>query len=408
MQFSTDQKLAIKTALTNPLSIMTGGPGVGKSFTINGIISAYCELYPKNQIYLAAPTGRAAKRITESTDREAKTIHRLLKFHPEYGFQVNEDSPLKGPGLLVVDEVSMADIELAADLFAGIPSNMQVVLVGDVDQLPSVGPGSVLRDSITSGLIPTVRLEYNYRQAQGSRIATYAEMVRRGQVPPLAERDGDVECLFCEAAEQVAPLVLDRVRQAVEESLRPMDYMVLAPMHRGPAGVGALNEVIRELVNPAVPGKAELKYGKGVFRNGDKVMVVKNDYDKQVFNGDMGMIVKVEEKGDKGPGLWVRFEEPVWFPAEDLDKLTLAYAGTIHKAQGSEFPLCIVVCVRSHYIMLQRNLLYTAITRAKHRLVLVCDPSAVEVAVKNDKIQERNSRLKERLVGIDGDSKDSN
>lgn len=408
VEYASLQKDAIRTVLESPLSIITGGPGTGKSTVTNGVLLAYQKLYPYRRIYLASPTGRAAKRLSEVTGHEAKTIHRLLQYRLGLGFQVNEDSPLKGPGLLVVDEVSMADIELAADLFAGIPSNMQVVLVGDVDQLPSVGPGSVLRDSITSGLIPTVRLEYNYRQAQGSRIAAYAEMVRHGQVPPLAERDGDVECLFCEAAEQVAPLVLDRVRQAIEEGLGPKDYMVLAPMHRGPAGVGALNDAIRELVNPAAPGRAELKYGKGVFRNGDKVMVVKNDYDKQVFNGDMGLVVNVEEKSDKGPGLWVRFDEPVWFPAEDLDKLTLAYAGTIHKSQGSEFPLCIVVCVRSHYIMLQRNLLYTAITRAKHRLVMVCDPSAVEVAVKNDKIQERNSRLKERLVGIDGDSKDSN
>ena len=407
VEYADRQRDAIRTVLQNPLSIITGGPGTGKSTVTNGILIAYQKLFPENKIYLASPTGRAAKRLTEVTGQEAKTIHRLLRYHPEMGFQVNEEEPLAGPGLLIVDEISMADMELAADLFAGIPYNLQVVLVGDVDQLPSVGPGSVLRDAIASGAVPTVRLEYNYRQEQGSRIAAYADLVRRGEIPPLAERDGDVECVFLDSydapVEQVVPAVLARVRQALDDGLTPMEFQVLVPMRKGPAGVGALNEAIQEMVNPAAPNKAEIKRGKECFSVGDKVMVIKNDYGLGVFNGDMGIVTGVEgAKGPDGPGLWVRIDgTAVFFPTEGLGTLTLAYAGTIHKAQGSEFPLCIVVCVRSHYIMLQRNLLYTAITRAKHRLVLVCQESAVEVSVKNDKIQERYSRLKERLVGVD-------
>ncbi|HOV80374.1 MAG TPA: ATP-dependent RecD-like DNA helicase [Bacillota bacterium] len=402
VEYAARQKEAIRIVLESPLSVITGGPGTGKSTVTNGILIAYQKLYPDRPIYLASPTGRAAKRMTEVTGMEAKTIHRLLEYHPEAGFRINELEPLEGPGLLIVDEFSMADVELAANLFAGIPNNMQVVLVGDVDQLPSVGPGSVLRDSILSGVVPTVRLQYNYRQAQGSMIAEYADQVRRGIMPPLAQKDGDVECLFVDDANQVVPVVLDRVLQALNDGYSPMEFQVLAPMHKGPAGVGALNEAIKELINPAT-GKGDYKYGKTVFSVEDKVMVVKNDYKKGVFNGDLGIVTGVEDaKSPDGPGLWIKFEEAVFFPVEDLDKIVLAYASTVHKSQGSEFPLCIVVCVKSHYIMLQRNLLYTAITRAKHRLVLVCQPEAVEIAVKNDRIQERYSHLRERLVGING------
>ncbi|WP_035107693.1 SF1B family DNA helicase RecD2 [Desulfovirgula thermocuniculi] len=402
IEYAPQQRAAIETALTNHLSIITGGPGTGKSTVTNGIIAAYKKLYPFNPVYLASPTGRAAKRLSEVTGQEAKTIHRLLKYHPEIGFQVDENNPLHAPGLLIVDEFSMTDIKLAADLFAAVPDNMQVVLVGDVDQLPSVGPGSVLRDAISSGVVPTVRLKFNYRQAQGSQIAACADMVRRGVVPPLASLNKDVECIFVGGADQVIQVVTDRVRQALSDGYGPMDFQVLTPVYKGPAGVDALNEAIRELVNPPARAKTEHKFNGKTFRLGDKVMVVKNDYPKGVFNGDIGKVTGIVSDGEN-QGVWVRFEEEVFFPAEDLDRLTLAYACTVHKSQGSEFPLCIVVCVKSHYIMLQRNLLYTAITRAKHRLVLVCQPEAVEIAVRNDRIQERYSRLKERLVGLNGD-----
>lgn len=412
VEYAPEQVEAIKTVLKNPLSVITGGPGVGKSTVTKGILAAYEDLYPDNYIYLASPTGRAAKRLAEVTgNKEAKTIHRLLEYHPEEGFRINQYNQLQGPGLLIIDESSMMDMELSADLFSGIPTNIQVVLVGDVDQLPSVGPGSVLRDTILSGVVPTVRLQYNYRQEQGSKIAEYADMIRRGIVPPLNPEDEDVECIFVEDAAEVADKVLGRVRQAVDIGLRVMDIQVLTPMHKGLAGVGALNEAIQRLVNPPMEGRAEYKRSSTeVFRVGDKVMVVKNDYQKGVFNGDIGIVSDIDGRDSlNGSGVWVRFEEgsnwKVPFPADDIYQLTLAYAGTIHKAQGSEYKLAIVVCVRSHYIMLQRNLVYTAITRAKERLVLVCQPGlpgqegAVGIAVKNNRIQERYSRLRERLMG---------
>jgi len=402
MEYAPEQREAIKTVLSNPLSIISGGPGTGKSTVINGILITYQELYPDNFIYLAAPTGRAAKRMAEVTGHPAKTVHRLLQYHPDGGFRINKDNPLAWPGLLVIDESSMADLELMASIFEGVSNNMQVVLVGDVDQLPSVGAGSVLRDLIVSDVIPTVMLKYNYRQANGSKIAEYADTIRRGIVPPLLPKNEDVECLFVDDADQVSGMVLARIRQAIQEGYGPMEFQVLAPMHKGAAGVGTLNNAIQELINPPSPDKKEYKHGKQgkeVFRVGDKVMVVKNDYDKGVFNGDMGIIADIGDKNSKlGSGILVKFPNVVFFPEEDIGKLTLAYAGTVHRAQGSEFPLCIVVCVKSHYIMLQRNLIYTANTRAKEKLVLVCQPDAVEIAVKNDKIIERYSRLKERLM----------
>jgi len=421
MEYEERQKEAIKTVLENPLSVLTGGPGTGKSTVINGILIVYQELYPDNYIYLAAPTGRAAKRMAEVTGREAKTIHRLLEYHPKIGFRVDKMNPLQGPGLLIVDEYSMADVELSANLFDGIPNDMQVVLVGDVDQLPSVGPGNVLRDCIESGVVPFVRLKYNYRQANGSKIAEYADMINFGTVPPLASNNSennDVESIFIDDVSRVAQKVLSEVRKAINNGYDLMKFQTLTPIHRGPAGVSALNEAIQELVNPAAPGKKEYKQFKEIFRVGDKVMVIHNDYEKGVFNGDIGIVSDINDSkdgrddrsnrddgdGEDGPGVYVKFESsrPVFFPAEDVGELMLAYVNTVHRAQGNEFPLVIVVCVRSHYIMLQRNLLYTAITRAKEKLVIICQDdvkgSAVEVAVKNDKIKERYSRLRQRLI----------
>lgn len=400
VEYAPEQREAIKTVLGNPLSVITGGPGVGKSTVTKGILVAYEELYPDNNIYLASPTGRAAKRLAEVTgNKEAKTIHRLLEYHPEEGFRINEYNQLQGPGLLIVDEFSMADMELSADLFTGIPTDLQVVLVGDVDQLPSVGPGSVLRDTILSGVVPTVRLQYNYRQEQGSKIAEYADMIRRGIVPPLKERDGDMECIFVDGADEVVPKVSELIWQITEEGYKVTSFQILSPMYKGPAGVSILNEVSQRLINPPSQKKTEYKRGKEVFRLGDKVMVIgKNFKNKGVFNGDIGIVTEIEDKnGPGGSGVWVKFDHLVFFTDEETFYLTLAYTGTVHKSQGSEFPLCVVICVRSHYIMLQRNLLYTGWTRAKQRLVLVCQEEAVRIAVENDKILERFSRLRERL-----------
>jgi len=278
-----------------------------------------------------------------------------------------------------------------------VPPNVQVVFVGDVDQLPSVGPGSVLRDCIQSGLIPTVRLRFNYRQAGGSKIAEYAHRIVGGQVPPLRD-DGDWEVRVVATPEEAADKVLSEVARARAEGYGVMDIQVLCPMKKGSAGVDALNRSLRELLNPATDDQPDYR---GRFRVGDKVMVVKNDYQRGVFNGDLGLVADIATRDDEdGEGVVVDFDgSRVHFAPDALGELTLAYACTVHKAQGSEFPVVVEVCTRQSWIMLQRNLLYTGVTRAKHRHVLVCQEDAVRRAVENDRIAERNSRLAERLRG---------
>lgn len=388
IEYAPEQKEAVKSALTSSISVITGGPGTGKSTVTNAIVDIYKRLYPLNEIYLAAPTGRAAKRMAEVTRREAKTIHRLLKYNPaEGGFTYGYGNPLPGPGLLIVDESSMIDIELMADLLSAV-DDLQVVMVGDVDQLPSVGPGSVLRDMIASGAVPTVRLKFNYRQAGGSKIAEYANLICQGVTPPL-NTVGDFEFMLIEEADQAVEVILGLVRNAMESGYSQMDFQVLAPMRRGNTGVTKLNEAARDLINPAMPGKPSL----GLYRLNDKVMVIKNNYQLGVFNGDLGQIVDIQRgvlTVDFGDGM-VRFSQ------EDLDILTLAYASTIHKSQGSEFPLVFMPLTKQHYIMLQRNLLYTGMTRAKKRLVLVADEWSVKKAVDNDVIERRYSKLADRI-----------
>lgn len=389
IEYAPEQKEAVKSALTHGISVITGGPGVGKTTVINAICDIYRRVCPVNYLYLAAPTGRAAKRMSEATKKDAKTIHRLLKYSPIIGgFEHDADNPLPGPGLLIVDESSMIDIELMADLLAAVDDDLQVVFVGDVDQLPSVGPGSVLRDMIASEAVPTVRLKFNYRQAGGSKIAEYANLVCQGITPPL-QSDGDFEFIQIDEADQAVDVIRGLVQGALTAGYSQMDFQVLAPMRRGNTGVTKLNEAVRELVNPASPDKPSL----GQFRLGDKVMVIKNDYQLAVFNGDLGQIAAIQ-KGiltvDFGDGT-------VQFRQENLDILTLAYASTIHKSQGSEFPLVFMPLTKQHYIMLQRNLLYTGMTRAKRRLVLVADERSIKRAVKNNVIERRFSMLAERI-----------
>lgn len=398
MDYAPGQRQAIVTALTRPISIVSGGPGVGKSTIIDAVCRIYSALRPEKPIHLAAPTGRAAKRMSEATNYEAKTIHRLLNYHPEYGFQLHKNRPLE-PGLLVVDEMSMCCVELAAALFQAVPDSMQVVLVGDVDQLPSVGPGSVLRDAILSGIIPATFLEYNFRQTKDSGIIPLAHHIRRGEVPDLAAAAGDVQARAVDAPEDVPELVAAAVRYAAQKGLGVMDFQVICPMKKGVSGVDNLNEVVREIVNPPEPEKPELRYGRHNFRVGDKVMVVKNHYGKVVYNGDIGIVVAVG-KQDKDMAVRVRIDgfdhEFTW---TELDYLTLAYACTVHKSQGNEFPLVVGVFTRQHYLLLQRNLIYTAVTRAKDQLLLVHQNGAIKRAVENDVIGERYSRLRERLEG---------
>jgi exodeoxyribonuclease V alpha subunit len=394
VEYAPAQKEAILKALCNPLSIITGGPGTGKTTAINAIVDIYSRLYPHNELYLCAPTGRAAKRMSEATGREAKTIHRLLRYNPNTGgFEYSSDNPLPGPGLIIVDEASMIDVELAAVLLAAVNADgndaHQVVLVGDIDQLPSVGPGSVLRDLIASSRVPTTRLEFNYRQAGGSRIAELANRICRGEMISL-KNQGDFEFVDADGGDSVAETITWLAETYVNaQGLSPLDWQVLVPMRRGSCGVKALNEALREIVNPARHDAPIL----GGFRVGDKVMVIKNNYQLEVFNGDIGIVSQVE----KGKLLIDFGDREVIFPFELLDNLQLAYASTIHKAQGSEFRLVIMGLCGQHYMMLQRNLIYTGMTRAKEKLILVGDSRSVAMAIKNNRIEERLSRLKERV-----------
>lgn len=390
VEYASEQRRAIAAALGNNLSVITGGPGTGKTTVIRAICDIYSMLNPHNLLYLCAPTGRASKRMEEATGYQAMTIHRLLHYNPEFGgFEFGFGNPLPGSGLLIVDEVSMMDIELASHLLSA-SQNLQVVMVGDVDQLPSVGPGSVLRDIIASGRVPTIRLMFNYRQAGGSKIAEFANMVCRGDMPVL-RNEGDFEYIPVEDGDQAAETVLRLVNGIVSSGYGPLDWFVLAPMRRGSCGVNTLNERIRELVNPARPGEETL----GQYRRDDKVMVIKNHYGLEVFNGDLGIIADIQKNC-----LSVNFGDfKVNFPVEDLDILTLAYASTIHKSQGGEWPIVIMPLVQQHYVMLQRNLLYTGLTRAKKRLVLVAEERSVRQAVRNNVIEERFSMLAQRIRG---------
>ncbi len=388
--YHTKQREAIIMALSHGLSIITGGPGTGKTEITCAIVNIYKSLHKGKNVYLCSPTGRAAKRLSEATGEEASTIHRLLGYRPEVGFSRNKQNQLNS-GLLLVDEASMMDIRLADSLFAACPDNMQVVLVGDVDQLPSVGPGSVLRDIIDSGVVPVTRLEFIYRQEEGSGISALAHQINQGLMPSLAS-DADVTVAQVSNPDEAMPVVVKHAKEAYEK-YGLMGFGVLAPMHRGSSGVKALNEAIRAAVNPGAGSR------RG-FWIGDKVMVTKNDYTHDIFNGDLGIVRDVT--GDTLDVLEVDFgDKYVSFGDDDdyadPDLLQMAFASTVHKAQGGEFPVCIVVLTRQHYIMLARNLLYTGITRAKKHLVLIHQAGAVKRAVRNNKIAARNSRLSERL-----------
>ncbi len=386
--FHPKQREAIRMALSSGFSVLTGSPGSGKTLITRCIVAIYKAEHHALPVYLCSPTGRAAKRLSEATGHEASTIHRLLGYVPEPGFMVNEQEPLK-PGLLLADEASMMDVRLARSLLAGCAQGMQVVLVGDVDQLPSVGPGSVLRDIIDSGAVPVTRLEFIYRQEEGSGISALAHQINQGLMPSLVS-DRDVTSIEIHTPDEALPLVIQHAKEACKES-GLLGFGVLAPGHRGSAGVKALNEAIRAAVNP---GHSTRNIGIG-----DKVMVIKNNYQHDVFNGDLGIVRRTDDEGDS---VEVDFGDSwVTFGTEDdqapLDILQLAFASTIHKAQGGEYPVCIVVLTRQHWIMLQRNLVYTAVTRAKKRLVVIHQAGALKQAIKNNKIAQRNSRLAERL-----------
>ena len=397
IELAETQKQAIRTAIGGKVLVLTGGPGTGKTTLVNSLVRI---LEKKGQrIVLASPTGRAAKRLSEVTGREAKTIHRLLEFSPkEGGFKRNEDNPLDAD-LVVIDEASMVDTILMNNLLKAIPITATLLLVGDVDQLPSVGPGNVLKDIIASGCVETVILTEIFRQAQESLIIVNAHRVNRGEFPQLKPRQGqrpDFYYIEKDIPEEVLGIIKELCGKRLPNAfhLSPLDdIQVMTPMHRGTVGVANLNAELQRLLNPE--GKVITRGGR-LFRANDKVMQTKNNYEKDVFNGDIGRIVNIDFDEQT---LQVKFDDRiVKFELSDLDDLVLAYAISIHKSQGAEYPAVIIPLLSQHYIMLQRNLLYTAITRAKRLVVLVGSKSAIAIAVRNNKVQHRYTNLAAKLL----------
>ncbi len=394
VELAPAQREAVALAARHKVLVVTGGPGVGKTTIVRAIIALFDKA--RVNVRLAAPTGRAAKRMTEATGREAVTLHRLLEFDPKQrGFARKLGRPVEA-GALVVDEASMLDLELADALLQAVGDQARLILVGDVDQLPSVGPGAVLRDVIGSGQVPTVRLSQIFRQAAGSRIVENAHRIHDGE-PPLGESrpDGEFYVLERDTPEGAAELILEVVTRRIPNrfGLNPKsDVQVLTPMHKGDAGAIALNERLQQALNPV--GQSVTR-GHRTFRVGDKVMQLRNDYDKEVYNGDVGYVAGIDEQTRT---LAVLFDErEVVYEEDDFDELTLAYATSIHKSQGSEYPAVVVPLLRQHYMMLSRNLLYTAVTRGKKLVVLVADPRAVALALGETRREERRTYLADRL-----------
>ena len=390
------QSEAVRLALRSKLLVITGGPGVGKTTLVSSILKILAAKIPA--IALAAPTGRAAKRLGEATDREAKTLHRLLEADPaQGGFKRGEEHPLDCD-LLVVDEVSMVDVPLMHALLKAVPPGAALILVGDVDQLPSVGPGQVLADVITSGAVPVVRLTEVFRQAAQSRIVTNAHRINRGQMPEPGEDPGsDFHLVRCKDPEDGVAKLLEVVARRIPArfGLDPIrDIQVLCPMNRGGLGARSLNLELQRLLNP--PGEARVERFGWIFGPGDKVMQVVNDYEKEVFNGDLGLVRTIDAEAGE---LVVDFDgRDVAYDFGELDELVLAYATTVHKAQGSEYPAVVIPVTTQHYPMLRRNLLYTGVTRGRKLVVLVAQPKAVAIAVKGQTERRRWSKLREWLA----------
>ena len=394
------QREAFALALRSKALVVTGGPGVGKTTLVRSIL---CALRDKGvEVALCAPTGRAAKRLSESTGLEARTIHRLLETDPRTGgFKRGEERPL-GCDLLVVDETSMVDVPLMRALLRALPGHAALLLVGDADQLPSVGPGQVLADVIASAAVPVVRLTEVFRQAAGSRIVTGAHRVREGRMPALEAVEGS-DLYFVEAddpetaARKLLAVVSSRI--PARFGLDPVrDVQVLCPMNRGRLGARALNGELQQMLNPAREGEARVERFGWSYGPGDKVMQVANDYGRDVFNGDLGVVRAVD--GEAGE-LVVEFDgRAVGYAVGELDELTLAYATTIHKAQGSEYPAVVIPLTTQHYAMLARNLLYTGLTRGKRLVVLVGSRRALGIAVRNGNARRRWTRLREWLRGV--------
>lgn len=393
IQYDDVQVEAIKKAITSKFMVLTGGPGTGKTTTTMAIIKVFEKL--KANVMLAAPTGRAAKRMSEATGRNAQTVHRLLKYSPLEGYKNNEENPLDCD-VLIIDETSMIDIILMYNLLKAVSNDTVVILVGDVDQLPSVGPGNVLKDIIDSGAVTVVKLNRIFRQAMGSAIIMNAHKINHGEFPVLK---GGKNSDFFFIEEEDPEKIVELVRQLCKERL-PKYYgvdpvnqiQVLCPMLKGAVGAHNLNAVLQEALNPS---DISVKYGGIFYKVNDKVMQIKNNYDKNVFNGDIGRITNIDREEKV---VYIKFDEnEVEYDVTELDEVALAYAITVHKSQGSEYSIVIAPFTMQHYMMLQRNLLYTCVTRAKKVIVLVGSKKALGYCIKNSKSIDRNTMLVLRL-----------
>ena len=400
IKLAESQREAVSCVASRKFVIVTGGPGVGKTTVVRAILSVLDAA--KLTVLMAAPTGRAAKRLSETTERPASTIHRLLEVDPRTGrFQRNAENPLE-TDVLIIDETSMVDLTLAAAVLDALPPAARLVLVGDADQLPSVGPGAVLRDLIESHMVPTVRLQTIFRQARESRIVLNAHRIFRGEAPESAssnDPNADFFVVTCRNPQRAVQLVEELVVRRIPRrfAIPPHHIQVLTPMHKGPAGTQILNAALQATLNSeGLP----LEWRGQQLRIGDKVMQTRNDYEAGVFNGDIGRITQVEPRKRR---LTVCFDETHFVEYEDaqLDALSLAYAISIHKSQGSEYPAVAIPLQTTHYVMLSRNLLYTAVTRARRLCVLVADPRALGVALGEQRREERWTRLAERLQGAE-------
>ncbi|MEE9615718.1 MAG: ATP-dependent RecD-like DNA helicase [Anaerolineae bacterium] len=391
---SPQQREAVRAALTHKVTVLTGGPGTGKTVSVRTVIAALEAL--SRRYALCAPTGRAAKRLAEATERSAKTVHRLLEYSPLEGFRRNEENPLE-VDCLIVDEASMLDLLLTNHLLKAVDQAAHVLLVGDVDQLPSVGAGDVLRDVIGSGRAAVVRLTTIFRQAANSGIVVNAHRINRGQMPVLNRFD-DFYFFSKEDPQEAADMLVDIVQHRIPRKFgldSVDDVQVLAPMYRGACGVTNLNTSLQEALNPASSHKAERRLGGRVFRVGDKVMQVRNNYNRDVYNGDIGRVTGIDPVGQT---LVVTIDgRPVLYDWGEADELVHAFAVSVHKSQGAEYTAVVMPMLTQHYLMLQRNLLYTGITRAKRLVVLVGTRRAIGIAVHNDKVRERHSGLSVRL-----------
>jgi len=398
-----EQLQVLDEAMHNGVLVVTGGPGTGKTTTIKALLSTFRLL--RQKVLLAAPTGRAAKRVTEATGQEASTIHRLLEYNftegEGFNFKRNEDNPVDA-GVVIVDEASMVDLLLMYNLLKALPAGCRLVMVGDVDQLPAVGAGNVLRDLIFSGEIQCFRLGYIFRQARESMIVVNAHRVNQGEMPYLNVKKKDFFFMHEEDPEQAAELVVQLCRERLPNygPYDPLlDLQVLTPMRKTAAGVDRLNVMLQQALNPPAIDRIETMSRGNIFRLGDKVMQVRNNYQKEVFNGDIGLVTAIDKEASEMVVTFrdVIMDRPVVYDFTELDELVLSYAVSVHKSQGSEYPVIVMPVLTQHYMLLQRNLLYTGITRAKKLAVLVGSKKALAIAVRNTRAEDRYTFLDGRL-----------